>query len=84
MRILHRLLASIVGMGLLLSCLDLFHLGWGLWQFSQLTGAFIGGFVTLFAIWSSKRPSEEMEPWLGQRTIGMDTHRVWRYYVGHW
>lgn len=70
MRILYRLLGFIIGMGLLLTCLDLFHLGWGIWQFSQLTGAFIGGAVTLFAAGSLKRSYEPMEPWLGREQLG--------------
>ncbi len=70
MRNLYRLLGSILGTALLLSCIDLFHLGWGIWQFSQLTGAFISGSVILFATWSPKRPFEAMEPWLGREQLG--------------
>jgi hypothetical protein len=92
MRILYRLLGSIIGIGILLSCLVLFHLGWGIWQFSQLTGAFIGGCITLFAIRSFRRSDEPMEPWLGQEQLGWTFigwgaimwgigECIWRYYV---
>jgi hypothetical protein len=92
MRILYRLLGFIVGVGILLSCLVLFHWGWGIWQFSQLTGAFIGGCVTLFAIRSSSRSTEPVEPWLGKEQLGWTLigwgaimwgigECFWRYYV---
>ncbi len=93
MRILYRLLGFTVGVGILLSCLVLFHGGWGIWQFSQLTGAFIGGCITLFAIRSSRRSTEEpVEPWLGKEQLGWTLIGVgaimwgigecfWRYYV---
>jgi hypothetical protein len=92
MRILYRLLGFIVGAGVVLSCLVLFHLGWGIWQFSQLTGAFIGGCITLFAIRSSLRSTEAVEPWLGKEQLGWTLigwgaimwgigECFWRYYV---
>jgi hypothetical protein len=92
MRILYRLLGFTVGVGMLLSCLVLFHWGWGIWQFSQLTGAFIGGCITLFAIRSSLRSTEPVEPWLGKEQLGWTLigwgaimwgigECFWRYYV---
>ncbi len=92
MRILYRLLGSIIGVGILLSCFVLFHLGWGIWQFSQLTGAFIGGCITLFATRPLKRLYEPMELWLGREQLGWALigcgaimwgigECIWRYYV---
>jgi hypothetical protein len=92
MRTLHRLLSLIIGAGILLSCLVLFHLGWGIWQFSQLTGAFIGGGITLFAIRSRRQLGESVEPWLGREQLGWMLigwgavmwgigECFWRYYV---
>ena len=92
MRILYRLLGFVAGVGILLSCLVLFHWGWGIWQFSQLTGAFIGGGITLFAIQSSSRSTEPVEPWLSKEQLGWTLIGLgaimwgigecfWRYYV---
>jgi hypothetical protein len=92
MRTLYWLLYSIIGVGVILSCLVLFHLGWGVWQFSQLTGAFIGGGITLFAARSLRRSEEPMEPWLGHEQLGWMLigygaimwgigECFWRYYV---
>ncbi len=92
MRTLYRLLGSIIGVGVLLSALVLFHLGWGIWQFSQLTGAFIGGCITVFAARSLRRSEEPMESWLGHEQLGWTLigcgaimwgigECFWRYYV---
>ena len=70
----------------------LFHLGGITWEFSQLTGAFVGGSLTLFAALDPIEPDEKVEPWLQRERQGWIFvgcglimwglgECVWRYYV---
>ncbi len=77
---LYRIAGSLIGLGVVLSCFVLFHLGGKVWQFSQLIGALIGGCVTLFVVHSSRKSSlllspplstsEESELWVGKEQLG--------------
>lgn len=77
---LYRIAGSLLGLGIVLSCFVLFHLGGHVWQFSQLIGALVGGCVTLFVVrsaWKSSptfspplSPDEEGESWVGKEQLG--------------
>lgn len=86
------LIASVVGLAVLLVFFILFHLGGITWEFSQLTGAFVGGSLTLFAALRPMGADEKVEPWLqrerqGWIFVGCGAimwglgECIWRYYV---
>ena len=69
---LYRITSSLIGLGAVLSCFVLFHLGGSIWQFSQFTGALVGGCVTLFVVHAIRQLSinEEGEPWVDREQLG--------------
>jgi hypothetical protein len=86
------IVVAIVGIALLLALLVLFHLGGVAWQFSQLTGAIIGGILALFSAWSHIRHDENVEGWVEYEQVSWMLvgcgllmwafgESVWRYYV---
>jgi hypothetical protein len=91
-RVLMSVITSIAGLALLLVFLILFHLGGITWEFSQLTGALVGGSLTLFAALYPMEADEKVEPWLQRERQGWIFvgcglimwglgECVWRYYV---
>jgi hypothetical protein len=91
-RSFYLLLTFVVGLGILLSCFVLFHLGNGLWQFAQLVGAFVGGSLTLSLALLPIPSSRQVEPWSGKERwswilIGCGAimwsigEACWRYYI---
>lgn len=86
------LIASVTGVAVILIFFILFHFGGITWEFSQLTGAFVGGSLTLFAALKTMHEDEQVESWLqheqqGWILIGCSSimwglgECVWRYYV---
>jgi len=70
----------------------LFHLGGVTWQFAQLTGAILGGALTLVSARTPIRDDENVEPWLGREQIAWTLvgcglllwgfgESIWRYYI---
>lgn len=85
-------LASVVGVGILITCSVLFHLGGTLWQFSTLISAMTGGALTLFSAITLPRSDEKVEPWLGRERLAWILigcglivwgcgESIWRYYT---
>jgi hypothetical protein len=56
------LIASVAGLAVLLVFFILFHLGGITWEFSQLTGAFVGGSLTLYTALRPIGTDEKVEP----------------------
>jgi hypothetical protein len=82
----------VAGLALILICFILFHLGGIIWEFSQLTGAFVGGSLTLYAALTPMYGDEDVAPWLHNERlawilIGCGSiawgigESIWRYYV---
>jgi len=70
----------------------IFHLGWSAWQFTQLTGALIGGTLTLVSVNIPIRREGAAEPWLERERFGWILigfglimwgvgESFWRYYI---
>lgn len=93
MRSLSRTLIEIlVAITAFLTVAVLFHLGGNAWQFSELTGAIIGGTLALWAVCTPIRAGEKVEPWLDREQIAWVLiacgvlmwgfgESIWRYYV---
>lgn len=85
-------LGSVAAIAVLLTLAISLHLGGIAWEFSQLTGALVGGIIALFAARIPMRDDEEVEPWLGREQLGWTLvgcgiimwalgEMVWRYYI---
>src|SRR2546425_6929430 len=85
-------LISIAGIGILITCSVLFHLGGTLWQFSQLICAMVGGSLVLFSAITLPQDDEKVEPWLGRERLAWiligcgllvwgGGESIWRYFT---
>lgn len=85
-------LLCIASIGIIIILAMLFHLGGSAWQFSQMTGAIVGGCLTLFAALARKRRDEQVEPWLGRERVAWifigcglilwgTGESIWVYYI---
>ncbi len=95
MRVLVRTLTVIglvVGIEVGMVFFIIFHLGWSAWQFTQLTGALIGGTLTLVSVNIPIRREGAAEPWLERERFGWILigfglimwgvgESFWRYYI---
>jgi hypothetical protein len=86
------LIGSVIFIAFLMGLLVLFHLGGVTWRFAQLTGAIIGGVLTLYAARKRVREDEDVEPWLGREQLAWTLvgcgllmwgvgESIWRYYL---
>ncbi len=80
------------GLATLMAIFLLFHLGGVMWEFVQLTGAIVGGTLTLFSARIPIHDDENVEPWLGNEQIAWTLigcglimwglgEAIWRYYI---
>lgn len=86
------LIVSVICIAFLMALFVLFHLGGPTWKFAQLTGAIIGGILTLYAARARMREDEDVEPWLGREQLAWTLvgcgvlmwgvgESIWRYYL---
>ena len=85
-------IALVVGIEVGMVFFIIFHLGWSAWQFTQLTGALIGGTLTLVSVNIPIRREGAAEPWLERERFGWILigfglimwgvgESFWRYYI---
>src|SRR5690349_9925808 len=86
------LIGSVIFIAFFMGLFVLFHLGGVTWRFAQLTGAIIGGVLTLYSARKRVREDEDVEPWLGREQLAWTLvgcgllmwgvgESIWRYYL---
>ncbi len=85
-------ISLVVGLGVVIVVLVLFHLGGIVWQFGPLTGAIVSGLVVMFTTSYSSSDKTVIEPWVANEQMGWTLigcgslmwglgECVWRYYT---
>ncbi len=83
---------GLAALTILMAFFLLFHLGGITWEFTQLTGAVIGGAFTIISARIPISEDENVEPWLGKEQLAWTLvgcglmmwgvgEAIWRYYI---